>query len=179
MGFLDESGSMEFSIPKDLEAQLPKMKDLKPGDKSSVKAPCGKWKLTNMRAGWNKDNTQLCVNIVAAGLEEKYHESGETENWLRTEYVSEKGHVQRDIANSYANLLVDIGLSNAKDWGSENMTGQEILNTISNVVNAGEVVGFFDAGLVWTRRAYKNRDGQTVPVNEAQFQYIQNGRKTK
>jgi hypothetical protein len=179
MSFLDEGqGALNFEIPKDIESQLPKLGALKPGDKSSAKMPCKNWKLNDVRAGWNRDESQLCVNIVATGLDPKYNNTGETENWLRAEYVDQKGHVQRAIASSYANLMIGVGASSPNDWkGVE--SGRDILNTLASVASAQQVQGFFDANLVITRRAYENRDGQTVPVEEFGFQYIDNGRKEK
>ena len=56
-------------------------------------------------------------------------------------------------------------------------SGRDMLNTLAAISSQGKIEGKFDANLVFTRRAYTNRDGQTVPVEEAQFQYIENGRK--
>ena len=177
-GFLEEGGSMEFHLPPALEKRLPKMKDLKSGDKSVQKVDCKSWQLLDMRSGWNKGGDQICFNIVAKGLSDNYDFAGETENWLKADNVSIAGHVQRKIASSYAQLLIGTGATNAKDWkNADDMTGKEILDLLNGILSAeGKTTGFFDATLQFTRRAYV-KDGNTIPVQEAQFSFIQRGRK--
>lgn len=177
-GFLNEGGSFEFYLPPTLEKQLPAMNKIKPGEKHQVKVDCKSWQLLDMRAGWNKAGDQICFNIVAKGLSDNYDHAGETENWLSAENVSTQGHVQRKIASSYAQLLIGVGASSAKDWkDADNMTGKEILDLLHGILSSeGKTTGFFDAQLQFTRRAYE-KDGNVIPIQEAQFSFIQRGRK--
>ena len=174
MSILDSytgNSSAEFPFPDDIDDF--REEDFEVNQKALAKAPCRKWELLDIRA--NKgigDQNKTVVNIRAKGLSDDYDHTGEVAYWINPEHLKNPKHPVGRTVGMLAQMMIALGLLSEEDFASVPADSPLNLDLLFKGANQATPPATFEASLIWGRRAYEGRDGNTYHSNDHEFRYI-------